>query len=50
MAEWDGAEDIDSLLARADRGLYHAKSSGRDRAHAGPAAGASTGRAPPRSG
>ena len=50
MAEWDGAEDIDSLLARADRGLYHAKSSGRDRAHAGPAPGASTDAAPARSG
>jgi diguanylate cyclase (GGDEF)-like protein len=50
MAEWDAAEDIDSLLARADRGLYHAKSSGRDRTHAGPAPAASTAATPARSG
>jgi diguanylate cyclase (GGDEF)-like protein len=40
IAEWDGAEDIDTLLARADRALYHAKNSGRDRTHAAPAPGA----------
>jgi diguanylate cyclase (GGDEF)-like protein len=49
MAEWDGAEDMDSLLARADRGLYDAKSSGRDRTHAGPAPGASRAAKPARS-
>ena len=31
LARWDGAENADSLVARADRALYEAKRSGRDR-------------------
>jgi diguanylate cyclase (GGDEF)-like protein len=31
VAEWDGVEDTDALLRRADLALYHAKRAGRDR-------------------
>ncbi len=31
VAEWDGHEDADALLARADAALYAAKRTGRDR-------------------
>ena len=31
VASWDGAENADSLVARADAALYEAKSAGRDR-------------------
>jgi PleD family two-component response regulator len=31
MASWDGAEDIDSLVHRADQALYLAKSQGGGR-------------------
>jgi diguanylate cyclase (GGDEF)-like protein len=30
LAVWDGTESIDSLFARADRGLYEAKERGRN--------------------
>ncbi len=38
IAEWDGRETGSELVARADRALYEAKRSGRDRAVAEPAA------------
>lgn len=38
LAVWDGAEDSDALLARADAALYAAKSSGRDRTSVAPPA------------
>jgi diguanylate cyclase (GGDEF)-like protein len=31
LATWDGSENSDALIARADKALYAAKSSGRDR-------------------
>ena len=31
VAQWDGAEDTDELIARADEALYRAKDTGRDR-------------------
>ncbi len=31
LAEWDGREDADELIARADAALYEAKGGGRDR-------------------
>ncbi|HJU02314.1 MAG TPA: diguanylate cyclase [Actinomycetes bacterium] len=33
VAQWDGREDVTSLVARADRALYAAKEAGRDRIH-----------------
>jgi diguanylate cyclase (GGDEF)-like protein len=38
IAEWDGLEPLESLVARADAALYEAKRSGRDRAVAAQAA------------
>ena len=32
IAQWDGAEDNEALVARADAALYRAKAAGRDRA------------------
>jgi diguanylate cyclase (GGDEF)-like protein len=32
IAQWDGSEDNDALVARADAALYRAKAAGRDRA------------------
>jgi diguanylate cyclase (GGDEF)-like protein len=32
IAEWDGTEDGEGLVTRADAALYAAKSAGRDRA------------------
>ena len=34
VAEWDGGEDPDALLARADEALYRAKRNGRDQSQA----------------
>jgi predicted signal transduction protein with EAL and GGDEF domain len=34
VAAWDGEEKMESLVARADRALYHAKASGRNRTRA----------------
>jgi diguanylate cyclase (GGDEF)-like protein len=34
LATWDGREDADQLMLRADRSLYAAKAAGRDRLHA----------------
>ena len=31
VAEWDGTETAEDLLARADKSLYRAKAAGRDR-------------------
>jgi diguanylate cyclase (GGDEF)-like protein len=31
VAEWDGSESAEDLLARADKSLYRAKAAGRDR-------------------
>jgi diguanylate cyclase (GGDEF)-like protein/PAS domain S-box-containing protein len=36
LAQWDFAESVDALLARADAALYEAKESGRDRLVAAP--------------
>jgi diguanylate cyclase (GGDEF)-like protein len=36
IAEWDGSEDPEALLARADGALYAAKRAGRDRVHLAP--------------
>ncbi len=35
IAQWGGAENIDSVLARADAALYRAKENGRDRVETG---------------
>ena len=32
IAQWDGSEDNEALLARADAALYRAKAAGRNRA------------------
>ena len=40
LAQWDGREDADALLERADAALYAAKAAGRDRAVLAPAAAA----------
>ena len=45
VAQWDGREDVTSLVARADRALYAAKDAGRDRIHT--AAPATVGTAAP---
>ena len=37
VADWDGRQDGDALLARADRALYAAKAGGRDQCRADPA-------------
>jgi PleD family two-component response regulator len=37
VADWDGRQDRDALLARADRALYAAKAGGRDQCRADPA-------------
>jgi diguanylate cyclase (GGDEF)-like protein len=37
VADWDGRQDGDALLARADRALYAAKADGRDQCRADPA-------------
>jgi diguanylate cyclase (GGDEF)-like protein len=37
IAQWDGRESADELMARADRALYEAKRTGRDRSVAFPA-------------
>jgi diguanylate cyclase (GGDEF)-like protein len=37
VAQWDGREDVTTLVARADRALYAAKEAGRDRVRADPA-------------
>lgn len=31
VAQWDGSESLDQILARADRGVYLAKDRGRNR-------------------
>jgi diguanylate cyclase (GGDEF)-like protein len=36
IATWDGSEDSDSLIDRADRALYRAKASGRDQIQLAP--------------
>ncbi|MEZ5116838.1 MAG: diguanylate cyclase [Candidatus Nanopelagicales bacterium] len=45
LAEWDGHEPPESLVARADAALYAAKAAGRDRVEVAPAA---ADQAPPR--
>jgi PleD family two-component response regulator len=40
IAEWDRSESGSDLVARADRALYEAKRTGRDRAVAASVAGA----------
>ena len=37
VAQWDGVEDADGLLRRADLALYRAKRSGRNRIEQAPA-------------
>lgn len=33
LAQWDGVEDVDTFVVRADRALYAGKDSGRNRTH-----------------
>jgi diguanylate cyclase (GGDEF)-like protein len=42
IAQWDGRETTEELLARADAALYEAKHSGRDRVVSSPAPAATS--------
>jgi len=47
LARWDGLEEADSLVRRADEALFEAKAAGRDRVKVAANPGADWGQAPP---